>query len=567
MFRLNRSYPWVRFTSLSILGLLLTTAPGFSTESSQVLSIKANSAADQIILELSSPEKASLISPLENGDRYLLIDIPEASLAQLKNKQALLNALKSQLPDVSAVTLDEFMGPQPLVRLMVKTKTPGTTGALLSSNSKQLVLQLLAPTVTEPNSDSHATPTPQTTHKSQPDQKKTATNQAASDNSDTVLSAKTTVEVPGKALQRKILEADSLRDDRNHLEGEVKDLKLQIDEQNAMIARLKAEQERLVTITPNLKENQDLIKLQKELKELGKSYNELQQNAAAYRNEIKVLESQLEQAQQQDKGLTQKLAAADGPSFHFSATAENRGGLLNTLDTLTQPEISKLIDAEKDFRLGKKYELDGKTDKAQASYQKAIELAPQVQQYAIALGDLYMNQNEYAKADQVFQAALQYHPDNTDLLNELGKTALLEKNDKTALGYFSKAIPAGVLSNYASTLRHTNKMNEAETIYKLAISLRPGDSDLQFNLGNLYLHEKHFPEAEERFSEAIKLNPEFPEAHFHLGLTYAEEGKSQLAINELNHYLKLMPNAPNKQQVQGYIQDLQSSAKNTKSNS
>lgn len=230
--------------------------------------------------------------------------------------------------------------------------------------------------------------------------------------------------------------------------------------------------------------------------------------------------------------------------------------LLGKLDGLTPTKISQLVSADKAYQEGKMAQSQQNWALAESKYRQAYTAFPQAKQYALGLAEVSMEINKLPQAREVLETSLRWNQDDGELLNALGKVSLLSKDDTKAVGYFKQAIPTGRLSNYASSLRRTNKIDQAEAVYKVAIDINPADSDLQFNLGNLYLNAKRFNEAQQRFQEAIRLSPSTPEAHFHLGLAYIGLGQAEPARRELNQYLQLAPNASNKDAVAQYLQQL-----------
>src|SRR5262249_50963291 len=138
---------------------------------------------------------------------------------------------------------------------------------------------------------------------------------------------------------------------------------------------------------------------------------------------------------------------------------------LTSVAGLSTGEINKLVNAEKAYREAQKAVRKGDWKNAEVQYKKSLELAPQGRENASGLAVLYMNLKQFDKAQAVIESALKYHPTDWTLLNEMGKIALLKKDDQMALTFFQKAMPSGVLSNYASTLRRVNKPEDAEFIY------------------------------------------------------------------------------------------------------
>lgn len=429
----------------AILALCSTFAilPVWAHDAIKITNIHANPQNNQIILDLSAPAQAKWVAPYTGeGEHRFLVDIPDSTLGDLKDKDSLLQSISTDLPDITEVTLDEFRGPAPLVRLMIKTQNPQLMGSLLQKSGNRVVLQF---------SDS----------------------------------AK-----PATALEPKPLQTASAKPHGKPTQSSARE-------------------------TP------------------GNSTGVDSHHSAAAREKQPVATRQTSQS----------------PAV--------RPELLNTLSKPSVGDLNQLLDAEKSFREGKHLEFEGDTQQAEEHYKNALQLSPQVQEYALALSALYMKQKMYANAKTTLESSLQYHPLDSDLLNELGKVSLLMKNETAALGYFKKAIPVGVLSNYGSTLRRLGHIEEAKSIYQLALSISPNDSDLQYNLGNLYLNQKRYAEAQALFAQCVKLTPDFAEAHFHLGLAHAGLGNSKQALEELKTYLKLMPDAPNKTSVSDYIQNLE----------
>lgn len=625
---LNRTRTWMKAAALGVVGILAASLPVLAQDASRLTEVTANPQDNQILLNLSAVGHATLLTPLQNNERRLLVDIQGASLPDDLDKAALLESLKSQLPDVSEISLDEFRGTTPLVRLVVKTRNPATTGALLKNHGTTLVLQIIRPFETDNTATAKESPGDNTltfTHQNPntatapeksppappPEQPKTAppvatqpvkpvppvtapspgpdpsgvstakpdttpppghvapppreTGEASTPSlveqvgeklSNTTLTAKTSRLIDDYKMQRKQYEADSLRRERNILRDQVENLKRLVDQQHRMIAHLKDEQAKLARNPSNREEIDRIQRLQQDLEELYKSYEQMKEIIAAYRNEVTQLEAQLQAAEGRNEAMKKELAYKPAP-ITFPDPAELRAGLLNTLDSLSDPELEKLLEAEKAFRKGKRFEFDKDYAKAESHYKSALQRAPQVLEYSLSLATMYTRQKAWDKAEDVFLAALKFHPDDTTLLNELGKLAMIKKDESLALKYFKKALPAGIINNYASALRRAENFSDAEAFYKLAISLNPDDSDLHFNLGNLYLTQKRYSEAQSRYDEALKLNPGFAEARYHLGLAFAQQGNTQKAIEELRKYLQDMPEAPNKQQVQDYIRDLE----------
>lgn len=533
MVRGNRS-PLASFVQKSVLPSVLISAllmtPAWAAETVRVTGLTANPMENQIILRLSGPGHGRLVSPVDKGKRRLLVDIQGATLADLPNKATLLKSLQTVLVGIEKVSLDEFRGPTPLVRLMVQTQQPEMTAALTRSDGDTLVLQLLG-VPTSPAQQAESEPI------------------AISAPQGSVQAS--APEAPSQAVpseqEQSAREPETLRQHRIQLKSQIDSMAALIAQQNTLMASIQQEQGQLDRKDATDAEKARIKSLRKEWKSLKKSTDLLNRTMEGYQKQLTRLETASQRPQE---------AVGKKPSY-VTESAQARGILLNTLDQLGEAEIAQLVEAERVFREGKTSEFNGNSQAAEACYRQALKLAPQVEEYAEALGALYIRQKRYDEAREVLEAAVAFHFDSSALLNELGKVALLQKDDTAAVGYFKRALPVGVLSNYASALRRTGNIGEAEDIYRLVLMANPSDSDLLFNLGNLYLNQKRYTEAQERFVEAVRVNQGFAEAHYHLGLTYAGQGEYSKAIASLNQYLHLLPNAPNRESVEGYIRSLE----------
>lgn len=70
---------------------------------------------------------------------------------------------------------------------------------------------------------------------------------------------------------------------------------------------------------------------------------------------------------------------------------------------------------------------------------------------------------------------------------------------------------------------------EAYTLYRKAISMRPSYYKAYLNMGDLLLKMNKTEEAKNSFSKAVTSNPDYSDAHFNLGTTYIRLGQEDLA--------------------------------------
>ena len=82
------------------------------------------------------------------------------------------------------------------------------------------------------------------------------------------------------------------------------------------------------------------------------------------------------------------------------------------------------------------------------------------------------------------------------------------------------------------------------------------DSEVLFNLGNLYNAENKLELARNKYLEALQVKPDFAEAHYNLGLIFSKMGDNVKAVTHLEKFLQLSPNARNADTIRAYVQKL-----------
>ncbi len=230
--------------------------------------------------------------------------------------------------------------------------------------------------------------------------------------------------------------------------------------------------------------------------------------------------------------------------------------------------------------VGYAQELSGQTDKALASYLKALELADTDKDiYENRLGVFYYNLQKYKKSVEHYTNAIQLQPkpvyfENLGLAcensgqfekaKESYRNALnhAEKNKDVyynRLGYFltsrgeyaeavdllKKAIETNPTPVYHENLGYAfenlGKADEAEENYKKALQLSAGDKDVYYNrLGIFFYNQKNYDEALKYY---LKATGEIKKAVYYenLGNLYNEMGNRKLFEEAMNEAARLEP--------------------------
>ncbi len=331
------------------------------------------------------------------------------------------------------------------------------------------------------------------------------------------------------------------------------------------------------TSSSNQADQKTIIDMKDEIARLIKENNTLKAQAesekstAANTAQVTALKQQVATLQSDLEKAKKAAAAKPATSGGNAALQKQVGELTHQLETLRRENsslktsaasaqsariVSSNPEAEKHYADGKASMLASEVEKAIDSL-KTAQLLDQdnsrfVLDYSVALAEA----RQYAESADVLRRYLQRNPGDRDAYNQLGKIYLLNDQGDAASQAFSRAIPVSTLNNYATSLKKLGKMEDAEATFKLALRLNPNDSEVLFNLGNLYNATNKLEQARNNYLQAIQIRPDFAEAHYNLGLIYSKLGDKPQAVAHLEKFLKLSPEARNAETIRAYVQKL-----------
>ncbi len=363
-------------------------------------------------------------------------------------------------------------------------------------------------------------------------------------------------------------ELESLRKSKSASKGNSADKQL--------IAQLTQDKQSLQSELDTLKASQSQSSAQQE------KNAQLQTQVASLQSDLSSLKAQYEKASQEALQAKQALKVANSKTSTpaSSAKAGSNPAQQKQIQSLTQQvaslkqENSSLreslnnssassrksgptnAEAEQTYQAGKTALSEKKTSVALDNLKKAMLLDQDNSKYAVDYSIALAEDHQYAEAIDMLRRYIQRNPGDRDAYNQLGKIYLLNDQPDAANQAFTRAIPVSVLNNYATSLKKLGNTSEAESIFKLALSINPKDSEILFNLGNLYNAENKLEEARNKYLEAIQLRPGFAEAHYNLGLIFSKLGDNPKAVIHLEKYLQLSPNARNAETIRAYMQKL-----------
>jgi len=206
--------------------------------------------------------------------------------------------------------------------------------------------------------------------------------------------------------------------------------------------------------------------------------------------------------------------------------------------------------------LASAYEKLGKPGEAEAAYQQAIAMRPQVWMGYNRLGIFYNNQGRYKEAVSQFEEVIRLAPDSYRGYSNLGATYL-------ALGQYSEAIPkfqksaeiwptAFSYSNLATAYFYQKRYADAALTYEQAVKLKEGGYGVWGNLAEAYYwapgkREKAVETYRKTISlaeEQLRVNPRDVETLSYLGLYHAMLGERKAALHYTEKALAVAPKDP-----------------------
>jgi tetratricopeptide (TPR) repeat protein len=154
-------------------------------------------------------------------------------------------------------------------------------------------------------------------------------------------------------------------------------------------------------------------------------------------------------------------------------------------------------------------------DAAVSYLQDFIAHFDRIIEYRTTLGEVLMQEERYAQAEDVFREIRSLDPKNKSALLSLGKTQ-----------------------------QNLNRNQDALQSYLSAAVLDPSDATPIFLAGLLYMQQGKMPQALTQFQRVLNINPRYPKAHYQLGRVELKMGNPQGALQESTNEKQINPDLP-----------------------
>jgi tetratricopeptide (TPR) repeat protein len=244
------------------------------------------------------------------------------------------------------------------------------------------------------------------------------------------------------------------------------------------------------------------------------------------------------------------------------------------------------------------YFVQKKPEKAITRVQQQIQRAPEQAELYELLGNLQLQQRDYAGAERTYRQALQKNPDfyfsysqlalieaNAGKLQEalLDAQHSIDKNPKFLLGYISlgnlherlnqfeeaKAIykkALGINPNYAPALNnlawlyceHGGNLDEALSLAQQAKAAAPASPNISDTLGWVEYRKGLYASAAQDLKEAAKASPDSSGIQYHLGMALFKDGRLAEAKPVLQRALDLKIPTEQAEEIKQQLKDMSS---------
>lgn len=177
---------------------------------------------------------------------------------------------------------------------------------------------------------------------------------------------------------------------------------------------------------------------------------------------------------------------------------------------------------------------------AREAFEQALAIAPSYQDARFGLAQIAFRSGDLAEARKLARAVLGAQPDHAEAKQLLASIEAAEKADRAKPRPAAPAAAAKPAkrarpepSRLETTLQRARKLREegrfaeAETLYREALALSPGNADVLVALGLVAGFQQDFDEAERFFQEALAKAPDYVDAR--LGLVRVALWRADLA--------------------------------------
>lgn len=223
---------------------------------------------------------------------------------------------------------------------------------------------------------------------------------------------------------------------------------------------------------------------------------------------------------------------------------------IEKFNTLLDGKIKKDLRKKTYLYLGKAYQNTGQFDDALSVYQIAVEFYPQNTNLLVALGKIYYKFNLLDHAKAVIKKALKISPREADANRYMAYTYEKLGFLTEAVSYYEKALENSsdktpdLWHNYGICLYKSRRFDKALQAVKIARDFRPKNTSFIFTEAKIHYALKNTDKALKNIKQAYGLNPNSKEIKLTLALWLTDRGDTKTALKIASSVLEKEPDEP-----------------------
>jgi tetratricopeptide (TPR) repeat protein len=202
---------------------------------------------------------------------------------------------------------------------------------------------------------------------------------------------------------------------------------------------------------------------------------------------------------------------------------------------------------------------EGDSQLAESLFNKNIALAPDkaaVSYYNI--GILYGGRDEYDKAVEYLNRAIETDPDYLKAYDSLAKAHEIKGNTSAALAAYESYLELNpkdtdIMALMAEVHYRADDTDKALKVYDEILKIQPANADVLYSKGIIYSGRKQYKEAEKYFLKVEDLRQDSIVNKYQLAIVYEAQKEYDKALEKLDEIIKIDPKYVNAYYHIGYI--------------
>ncbi|XP_055946198.1 protein O-mannosyl-transferase Tmtc3-like [Argiope bruennichi] len=164
-------------------------------------------------------------------------------------------------------------------------------------------------------------------------------------------------------------------------------------------------------------------------------------------------------------------------------------------------------------------------DEALHHYRKAIEIEPEDVRSYLNMGRVLTNLRRYKEAEDIYRKAKTLFPE-----------AGVEEEVHVTPSHLQLFLSLASLIS-----QNESRLEEADALYREALTLRSDFTNAYLNRGDVLLKMNRSKEAETMYYRALEYDQRNPDLHFNLGIVLMDQGRNKEALEQFNKALDIEP--------------------------